>query len=234
MSWYNPVDWWNATIGGTVGQVSSAVEEWVMGAIQSAANLIENDIHDVSNWAEGAAQNLYFGLRQVEHEAVSDFNSAVNWTEGEIERVARDAEGLFWEAEQAAAAGLHGLQDYAVQLWHTAERDAVSAVGTLEHWAQRGFDAVYGWARREIDAAYHAVYHAIEHDFINPIKAVLGPVIKAMDWILWFAEHPFAGIHDLENDVLHWVEHLPTQVANVVRSNQYAEGFDHVAKFLGG
>ena len=234
MSWWNPVDWWNGTVGSAVGSVTSAVQNFVMGAIQSAVNLVENDIQDVSRWAEGAATDLYLGIRQVESEAANDFAAAVHWTENEVAQAVSESERLFWEAEQAAQAGLNAVEGYAVQLWRTAERDAAAALRQLETWARQGFDAVYAWVQRQISAVYHAVYDAIRRDFINPIERVLQPVIKAMDWILWFAEHPFALVHDVEHDVIQWGEHLPDEVARLVRGHQMAEGFDAVARLLGG
>lgn len=234
MSWYNPVDWWNATIGAAAGQVSDAIQQWVMDAIQSAIGLVENDVHDVLGWAEN-------GISAVENEAYSLYGSAVQeigavegWAQSAIGAAVQEGRTLFSEAEQAATAGLHAVESEAVNLWHTAERDIVRGLGAVRGWAEQTFTAVERWVSKEIAAAWHSVYSAVKRDFIDPIERVLNPVIKAMEWILWMGEHPFRVFHDVEHDLIDWAEHLPTEIRHVIKSHSFAQGFDDVARMLGG
>lgn len=232
-SWWNPVSWWNDA-AGAAGSVASNIKGWVLDAIRGAVNLVSNDLSDLARWSSDAFNLVERDIGTVSGYAFRLWSDAIGYIQRGLSGVEGVAYRLWSDAIGYAQRGLADVEGVAYRLWSDAIGYAQRGLADLQGWVSVGLRDTVSWALREIESAYNAVYRAVKSDFIDPIMVVLDVVKKAFDWIVWFAEHPFKVVHDVENDVLQWADHLPDDVAKAVEGQDFLRGLDAASKWLGG
>lgn len=229
-SW-NPLDWWNnaTSIGSTI---LSDVKNWVLGIVADAVNLVENDVQSVWLWAWGVVQDIQtaaYWFSQWTTQAIDNLgrwaNDAINgveglarslvgdlgrWANDAINGVAGLARSLVDQLGAWTASAINGVEGLARQLVGDLGAWAASALATLEGWVKAGFSDVYRWVTDSLSTLWRDLYGTIYRDFIKPIEDVIAWVVKAWDWVVWFAEHPFAVVDQAESDVLGWLQNQAT------------------------
>lgn len=254
MSWYNPVTWWNDT-AGKAGRIATDIKNWVLDAVRSAVNLVENDVVDLTGFAVnlyesaiheaeslagaaergvgaavGYAENLF---NRAEHDALSWANSAIGTAENLYNRAEHDAqawandalhgaEGLFNRVEHDALTWANDAVGTAEALYNRAERDALSWFGAAEKFATR-----------EAARLASAAYNLIVKDFVAPFLPAWHALVKSIEWISWFATHPFKLVHNVEHDVIDWSRQLPRDVGHVLEGASGRSILDEVTRWLG-
>lgn len=227
-----------------------------MGVVQSAINLVENDISDVLNWADYlyhlATNAINWGfavlntaLGDLQSWAQSAIGYAVNWATYLYHQAVGYANWLYSQAIQAAQAYIRDTVSWANGLIRYVEREALSwantairfasvAVSDAEQLARKLTGDAISYLGHVISAGLADLYKTLLRDYINPILDVVKWLKKAWGWIVWLAEHPFDLVHDIETDVINWADHLPEDLAQVAEGRAFARGVDAMGKFLGG
>lgn len=254
-SWWNPKSWWDDASKGVVSVIND-VKKWTLSVVRDAVNLLSQDVHDVLSFAVNGFSTVY-NLATTAYEyaqgAVADLG---RWATNEITTVTHYAEHLYNLAYGYASTAINSLTHYAEHLYnlavafaskglHDLGQLAAKAIGDLARWASKGLNDLTHLAEHLHNEAVHyadkvgndtfgRAYKTVKHDFIDPIEKVLDVVRKAWDWVFWFATHPFKVVHDVENDVIKWVDHLPEDLAQIVESHDFHRGLDAFGKALGG
>lgn len=236
--------------------MSNTIKNWVLTVVRNAVNLLSRDLQDATGWLAGVVSVLWQGLTDELGIVHNYVDSVFDWAQGEVTALAglaarlyhtavSYAEALYNRAIGAARGFVGDLARWATAALHFVESEARQWVTDLAHWTEAAvgyaehaadyalrvaLHAVEGW----IADAWRSVYSAVKHDFINPIEQVLHWVRLAWDWVIWFAEHPFKVVHDVENDVINWADHLPGEIGQAVKGRAFMEGVDAMGKFLGG
>ena len=254
-SWWNPKTWWDDSVK-LGAKVVDEIKHWCLTIINNAIGLVENDINDTIGYATSiwddaygwvqqaisTADNLYnriYGIASgwvnaAIHDAQSLFNTVYSDARSWVNSAISDAENLYNKIYSEASGWVQDAIHGAEGLYNKIYSEASGWVKEAENLATQYFHDLEKWATDAISAAYNAVYGAIKHDFIDPINVVLGVIEKAWDWVAWFAEHPFALLHDIENDVIDWTAHLPQEVESLLQSQSAADGFDTIGQIFGG
>jgi hypothetical protein len=254
MSWWNPASWYSAATSEATG-VLSAVRNWTLSVVNSAVNLAENDIDDLGQWATGAIDDIWQQITDGIAQESRDFDAAYNWIDRQIggvltaayddvARVAGDVEAdavnLFNQAIHDASQWAADVQQLATGLFDRAEHDAsqwaadaVHDAQVAESTARRWVDEATTWAGHAISDAVSDLWHDVMVDVVDPFIAIWRICVKAVDWLDWFAEHPFQVLHDAETDVIDWSRHLPDDLAAELAAHDGAEWADAIAAWFG-
>lgn len=229
-SW-NPLDWWNdATQAGA--SIISDVKNWVLGIVSGAVNLVENDVQFVwqwfsnaisdiqtaaywfSQWAQSAISNLgnwanwaITGLRNLAYQWVSDLG---HWAQSALDELRGLAYQWVKDLGNWAAWAINGAESLARQLVSDLGNWAAHALADLEGLARQLVSDLGKWTLGALAQLWKDLYNTIYRDFIKPIEDVIHWVVKAWDWVVWFAEHPFAVVDRAEEDVLGWLQNQAT------------------------
>lgn len=254
-SWWDPRSWWKDSTK-LAGEALDHLKSWVLSVVQNAVNLVENDVTDVFNWATTLYNDLSAAVSYGEAVLQGAINGVRSWAGGAIGFVARTAQALASDARAyaeylfrsvtgAAQWLASDLRRWAVSAIRFVEQEALQWARDVQRWALAALNAVEGalkvalkdsvnWLVGVIRAAMGDIYRLVIANLIKPIEDVLHYVRLAWDWVIWFAEHPFKVVHDVENDVINWGDHLPHDIEQVVKGRAFHEGMDAMGKFLGG
>lgn len=252
-SW-NPLSWWNDATGAA-GGVISTIRDWVLGVVSNAVNLVENDVQSAFSYAVGSVDWLFGLINQVETESVQWFQYGIHYAE----QLLTDAEGfaqrLINDVRSWAAAAIQEATNLAEHWVNDAVAWASSAIANLGAWAGQLVANLGAWAANEIgslgvaitDGLAHLLawvesalaklwtdlYNTVYNDFIRPIMDVIHIAEKAIDWLIWFADHPFDVMRTAENDLLHWLQTDATGALESATDDGVARIEDTLGRWLG-
>lgn len=255
LSWWNPVSWWNDA-SNAAGSIVTQIKNWVLGIVRDAVNLVSNDITDVFSWAYDAISAVGNAINYVRAILTAAINAVQGFAQTVLAFAIGTAQSLFNQAVGFARALVNGAIDAVKQWLSDLEGWAAAAIRFVEVALSTAINDVRSWAgsainfvaqlasaalaaavkflEKSIGDAVSYVYAIIKNDLIAPIEVVVNVLKKAWDWVSWFAEHPFAVVHDVETDVISWTDHLADDLQEVVEGQHFLDGMNAAAKFFGG
>jgi hypothetical protein len=253
LSW-NPISWWDDATNAA-SSIVAPIENWVKTVVTWAIDAVEDDIdtsidfvstiiENIQTWAQEGFNDVETLAENIYHTVEGDIANAIDYAATIVENavgslinliddVATDVENVYNELYTDFVNGIGQVLG-----------DIASAIETAESWA---YNAAVAIVNDAIDAFYD--------EFIKPILSELEQVydwitqvwqwfdtgvvdtwaiiIKAMDWIIWFAENPFHVFTELGDDVLGWAQ---TDPRTLFGSGQgyLSQIEDILSGFLGG
>lgn len=221
---WNPWHWYQ-NAEGAAGGILGSIKGWVEGVVLSAANLLLNDIIDVANWVGGQFGDFGRFIGQ-------QFNNLLHWTEQQFRDLGNWVSGQFWQLLAWATQQFRDLGNWVSgQFWQLLNW-ATQQFRDLGNWIASEFWKVYDWVAKAVQNAIDLstqyardLWNIIWRDILAPalaplfwIKDHVMDIIhwwehgaldlwhileKAVGWLIWFAEHPFDAIDQVETDIVH-------------------------------
>jgi hypothetical protein len=241
-SW-NPIKWGEGLLGYAAG-VGKSVYNFVTQAIETAVNLVENDIasaadfaatiiEDVKSWAVQGFNDIEGYLEAIYRDLVADIDTAADYAANIAEGILARAESLF----NTAIGTAESLYNKAVQY---AEQGLAYVENLAEALANNALKAAESFANTVWNNGIKQFYDSMIAPILADAKQALSwagtmwkwfetgvvdfwdILVKATDWIVYFAEHPFSLFEQEFNAVIDWAKQGPSAfesgaLANVSR-----------------
>ena len=223
-SWWDPSSWWGS-ISGDLSAASSAAKGLIRSAVDAAIRQVESVIDSGFDAVYQTFDAIRGAVDAARHDAaawVDDLRSdAAAWVDDLRSDAASWVDGLRHDAATWLDDLRHDAASWVDRLRHDAAAALDAVVRDLVDPLIRWVDAVEHWWQAHIahwwDEIYHSVIAPIIHDlkiaydwadevyhwYVKIARDEIALLIKAADWIEWFAKHPFSAIEDAGKDLAH-------------------------------
>jgi len=157
---------------------------WITNTWDTVAHIVTVDIPEAYDYAANFATVLYHDALRYGDEILHDAEGWINDLAHEIEAasdwvIKNIADPVFNWIDHAADFVGHLIES----AWDGFYRDVVKPIADLLHEVYQWADVLWGW------------YWKVAADVIETC-------IKAFDWLVWFALHPYAGFEEIVHDAL--------------------------------
>ena len=221
-SWWNPGSWWSS-LSGDISSAGAEVKRLIRQGVDSAIRQVESVIDSGFHAVDATFDVVRGAIDITAHNAATWVDWAKQESEAGLDSLRHDAAVWVDQARHEAAVLLDSLRHDAAVWVDAARHEAAVAlddvVRDLIDPVIRFLDRIETWWKEHIaawwDDIYRDVIAPIVHDlriaydwadelyhwYIDTARTWIETIIKAGDWIVWFAEHPFQAFEDGGRDL---------------------------------